>query len=950
MDISGEINVLAELERCGITYDWSGEEEVRTLCPFHEDDGKAHEPSCCVNVKTKVFKCHVAGCDAEGSILKYLARKFDCTQAVIVAELSKRYNFEQEKLVDTDVIEQWHDRIWKAGPLLAELRKRGITDDDIRERRLGESDGRITIPVANKSGYYVNVRKYLPGAPGRDKMRNLKGRGQPRWYPVDQLRFDTVMICGGEMKAIAAARQLNPHGVGAICGTSERRELEQDLLPDIKGKSIIVCMDVDRAGQVASNGIAAQVFRFAESVSILTLPLDRDKHPKGDINDFVVEGGDLYALLPEAVPWAPAYAATTDEEPTDVALIDAVHARQTGKRMRVRGIVTAVADAPYSVPREVRVMCDRSQKECALCPVYTSQSDLATIHPESPAILEMIDTSRVRLRDALMNGVGVPRTCRVVDFEPISYYNAEDARISPQLEITSRSADRLMQPAICVGDRLELNESYDLTGRMYPHPASQQATLLISGYKPTQDALSTYECTDLERLDMFQPKDWTPAGLQAKLDELYEDFENNVTRVWQRRDLHLIVDLAYHSPLFITFDDRTEKGWVEVLVVSDSSQGKSSVAVGPTGNGGLCKHYGLGEKVECKNASVAGLIGGLQQISGKWFVTWGALPTHDKRLVILEELKGASTEVIAKLTDMRSSGIAEIPKIERRRTRARCRIIAMSNPRSERDIATYNFGIEAVRELIGSPEDVRRFDLAHVMARGEVDASALNVLQRSRPHTPHVHTGDLCRSLVLWAWTREPQQALFDRECTSLVLDRATTLCNEFTDAIPLVDRGSTRLKLARLSASLAARTFSCDESRTKIVVRPCHVDYMYEFIKRIYGSPTMGYKDFTAACNIAVTLLDPEVIKKQVASLPYPRDFIKSILHTNNIEQQDVQDWCGWDRTEAAQLVSFLVRKHALIRHGRYYHKTPLFIQLLKELLEDKSLKDRPAFIKGEY
>ena len=498
-----------------------------------------------------------------------------------------------------------------------------------------------------------------------------------------------------------------------------------------------------------------------------------------------------------------------------------------------------------------------------------------------------------------------------------------------------------MQPAICIGEGLELNESYQLTGRVYPHPKTQQSTLLISKYEPAVDALSTYKCENLEELKAFQPDEWTVGGIRKKLNNVYEDFEANVTRIYQRRALHLAVDLAYHSPLFLSFDGRSVKGWVEVLILGDSSQGKSETAIN------LMNHYGLGVKVECKNASVAGLLGGCQQFGNRWFISWGIMPTHDKRLVIWEELKGASTEVIAKMTDMRSSGVAEIPKIERRRTHARTRIIALSNPRSNQQLSTYNFGVEAIHELVGGLEDVRRFDYCVLLSSNDIDAKVLNTLLSNRPQTEHIFTAESCRSLILWAWTREGGQVEIPAQP---VLEAATKLCDMFTEVIPLIDKGSMRFKLARLAASLAARTFSCSEDMQSIVVRPCHIQFIAELFEKTYSSDVFGYADFTEAVKITETLIDPEIIKSQLEATPHPTDLAKSLLHTNKIDLIDLQDWCGWERTEAQQLLSLLVRKHALLRHNRYYRKTATFIHLLKDMLSNNKLVDRPDHVKEEF
>jgi hypothetical protein len=574
--------------------------------------------------------------------------------------------------------------------------------------------------------------------------------------------------------------------------------------------------------------------------------------------------------------------------------------------------------------------------------VQAETASVVEIPPESQAILSMVGAKDTAQREAIMKAGGIPKRCRVVEFEPIEHYAAEDVRLSPRLEITNRATDRVMQPSICIGSGLELNETYTLIGKMHPHPNNQQATLVVSSYETSRDALSSYapEAEELEKLKAFRPAEWTLDGIEAKLNEIYEDLETNVTRIFQRRNIHLLIDLTYHSLLFLKFDNRTVKGWVESLIVGDSSQGKSETALN------LMNHYGLGEKVECKNASVAGLLGGLQQLAGKWFVTWGIIPTHDKRLVILEELKGASVDVIGKLTDMRSSGIAEIPKIEKRRTAARTRLIALSNPRSNMPISAYNFGVDVIPELIGGLEDVRRFDAFLIVAAGEIDGAKINEYTKARPQVAHNFYAELCRNLILWAWTRTAEQANFERESEILVLDEATKLCEEFTDRVPLVDRGSMRFKLARLAAALAVRTFSTSDDLQKVLVRRCHVEYICKFLRETYTAPAFGYDRYTAAVKMVSEIREPEVIANQLSQAPFPKDLIDQLLHTSEIEVQDVQDWCSWDRQNALELVSFLVRKRAFQREGRSYRKTPEFIKLLKKLLDSSELPDRPNFI----
>jgi len=948
------VSVLAELDRMGLEYESIGDSEIRILCPFHDDN----TPSCAVSLEKNVFMCQTAGCKKSGDILTLFAKVLNTTRRVVWEDLAKRYNLADVKVINPEAVERWHIAVWESKVHLRELHKRGISDAMIRKYRIGFDGSRVTIPVYNEHDQIVNVRCYLPGAPGSQKMRNKRGHGATRLYPLPQLSYDKLVVCGGEMKAIATAERINRYGYGAITATSSEGSWENHFNDLVKDKQIFVCFDVDKHGDTAADQICARLKKFASSIHKIELPLSIDQYPKGDVNDFFGQekktGSDFVELLESTKEWEIEKTFEVDENSPviKVSLADATKAEYTGLRIQVKANVAAIDTAPYVIPKTVKVSCDRSQDGCSMCPVFLEQPDpiddttTLKLHPESPAIVDMVAVPKNVQRDALIAGLKMP-PCKVVEFRPTEFYNVEDVRLSPQLEITSRAINDVLVPALCIGHGLETNESYVLTGRMYPHPKTQQAVLLVSEAEASQDMLSNYvpDPEDLEALSVFQPKDWTVDGISEKLNNLYDDLSANVTRIFKRHDLHLIIDLAYHSVLFFKFDDHLIKGWVECLITGDSSQGKSESILR------LMEHYDLGERIECKNATVAGLLGGLQQLGKRWFVTWGVIPKHDKRLVFMEEIKGTSTEVLGKLTDMRSSGIAEIPKIEKRRTHARTRLVMVSNPRSDRPLSMYNFGVDAVKELIGSPEDIRRFDAILLVSTQEINPDELNRLLQFRPEVSREHKSKQCHDLVVWAWTRNPDQIEIQEDAKKTLLEQATVLCKEFSETIPIVDRGSMRYKLARLSIALACRTHSHKDHET-VIVRKCHVDFIVQFLRRIYSSSVFGYKDYSQAIHLHETLIDPGLIKSNILQTPFPQDLIKQLLYTNDIELRDICDWCGWDRSEAMQLLSLFVRKHALSREKRSYRKTSQFIEFLKNLMNSDDVKvlSRPGFIQEEF
>lgn len=930
------INALAELERLGWDFLPDGEEEVKCRCPVHNDD----TPSVQLNVAKNVWNCKA--CKAKGDIVTFIAHALKVERGTVLVDLGTRYDLESEKTINPQTVDKFHEKIWEAGPLLQALYERGVTDAMIRKARIGFFKSRITIPVKNSHGEYVNVRRYLPGAPGYKKFKNTQGHGKPKIYQPEQLKHDVIWICGGELKALVAGWYLTKKGVGCIAASAGEGIWDSAWTASLKGKRVFICMDVDAAGQKAARDIGNAIFRGVLSVNIIDLPLDKKKHPKGDLNDYIgTEGArtaELVALMGSAREFVPTVIGPDDtlvtEDATKTTLADAVSPKFTGRRVEFEAVCVAMDDTPFLVPRQLQVTCDKAQNNCALCPILNMDQDpdtggvLVTIPAHSPGLLQMVNSPLRSQPEAIRDALGIP-PCKVVATSVRSHYKVMDVRLSPQLSIGSGRTVNIVQPALVVDKDLEMNAPYDMTAVIYPHPKNQQAIALVESATEAVDNLTSYapSRTELADLKIFRPKAWTLDALEEQIGKLYEDLEANVTGIFGRREIHSLIDLTFHSVITFRFGKRLHHGWVNSMVLGDSAQGKSETAIQ------LMRHYGLGERFDMKNATVAGLLGGLAQLGTRWFVSWGVIPTHDRRLVVLDEVKGAATDVLAKLTDMRSSGIAELGKIERRRAHARTRLVFVSNPRGRRTIGTFNFGIEALRDLIGNLEDVRRFDIACIVSNTQIDADFIVNVKRNRPVVPHVFTDELCRRLVLWGWTRQTDHIQFDEDAVEEVYDQTLLLCKEFSEALPLVDRGTASQKIARLAVALAVRTFSTTADPDEVLVRKCHVQWIARLIFRLYRDPVFGYLDFTKAQTKFSRIGDPKQIGIQILKTKYPRDLIENLLYAETIRVEDFEAWCDVELGDAQKLMSYLVRKRAIYRRGREFVKSPDFITLLKSL-----------------
>jgi hypothetical protein len=910
------------------------EDKLIVKCPFHGDS----TASGAIFHNSGNFNC--LGCSKASNLYRFIAACVSSTPNTIYFQVQQKYPTKDTKTIPASNVERFHNAIWKDENLLKNLRDRGINDKTIREFKLGCNQGRIVIPIRNEQGYFVNLRHHKPGALEK-KVINQRTFGKPiRWFPVDQLAYDEILVTGGELKVLCALQQLNEHGIGAITGTWGEGQWTKDILFKLKDVIVYVCMDVDKSGQDAAERMCIDLQGIALKIYKVVLPLDKEKFPKGDINDFK---GNLKSLLDETEEWKHQIIEeySTDEKPIQTTLTESTHADYANKRLSLRAVVSAVEEAPFSIPKIIDIVCDRDSKYCSICSIpmkCSPNSQLLTIEKENPALLKMVGVSDKEQHRVFQETFKIPKLCPKVSFDPKAFHNIEHVCLSSEPDLKSRNGERSMQSAYCVGDGITLNECYSLTGRMFPHPKSQQATLLLSDYATTEDALSTYELTDLERLKIFQPERWTKEGIQHQLDKIYFDLEANVTRIFKRRELHLAYDLAYHSPLFLQFDGLEEKGWVQVLVVGYSSQGKSDVAEF------MMNHYGLGEKVDCDGATAAGLIGGVAKFGERHFITWGVLPQNDRRLVFLEELKGATTEVISKMKETRSSGWASLTKIEKRRTHARTRLVCMSNPRGKTSISAYNYGINAVLELIGSPEDVRRFDMVVILDRNEVN---IEDLQNNRPRAKVTYTSELCRDLVLFCWTCK--KVRFEDE--QRVFQAAAKLCKKFTDEIPIVDRGSMRFKIAKLSAALAGRTFSIEGEDT-ILVRVCHIEYIEKFLTAQYSKPGFGYAEYSKAMFEAEILSDSNKVKNYILTeTKDPKVLVNALLQEELVDVFFIQDLLAYDPDTARRLISYLLVHRGLKREGRFYRKTTGLTQLLKDMENNGDFTiELPEHLKGKY
>lgn len=956
--------------------------DVRLNCCFHKDRlGREDDTeSLSVNVTkdgTGMFRCF--GCDVSGNLISFYKeyRKVhginikgarvqgDTDLRTIARELIQLFEldsdtFERSIIDDEKLTKYQHDLYHeKDGKKLLNFIQdaRCITEKVIRDYKLGFSEhGRLAIPIFDIDDEIVNVRYWLPEY-ARDskqdksnKIFGIPGANRPKLYPYKQIRNNDIIICEGEMDALV----LIGLGFNAITTTGGVEGFSKQWIPLFEGKNITLILDNDPAGQAGMDSLLLTLYPVAKSVRQLALG-----EAGQDVTDWVKAcGKDAGQVLRETLRNTPLFY-IQDEQDKKYDLVNihsAANAERINKNIALTALVAGKEEQIYAVPKQVQVTCTSSKpKNCPGCPrlMYDRDTRETEIEPDNPAILDIL-SSRGALETVLKKIMNI--NCKTCQFEAHDYQNVEVLHLIPSTDRNNtESYEYTNRVAFKVGneDRIRMNDKYKFFGKTVLDP-DNRVTHLFHKYE-VQDKLSkNLKSDDLVTIDGVEAKvSHHLAKFQVgkdqevgeKLSEIYEDLEQHVTRIIQRRDVLQAYDLVWHSPLSFVFGSRVhDRGWMSCLVIGDTQCGKSETLYT------LKDHYRLGEVYSGENITRAGIIGAYTEIPGRRGTQFriGIAPLNDGGLIGIDEAGGMSEEQFDELTMLRSTGEAISTKYgQHNRFPARVRMILASNPRKGKPMHYYTHGCQAVKELIGGDADIARFDIFVAVGSNEVKLSDINT--NVPITTTQVYTSDLCNLLVQWVWTRKPSDYVFTEDAQQMVFDVANEMSQQYDQSIPLVTHGSHRWTIARVSAAIAGRLYSSPDG-SKVLVKTDHVEAAAAFLYQTYNKPLMGYGAYSARKRMEETVKDDAAVLELCNLMPYnlfdaitvglSRFTVKELDTDTNLGDHTIKDY-------VAKLRALRAIKHS----GGYYYCTEGF----KRLLDQSGFKHEDAdefldnFLHGE-
>jgi hypothetical protein len=309
--------------------------------------------------------------------------------------------------------------------------------------------------------------------------------------------------------------------------------------------------------------------------------------------------------------------------------------------------------------------------------------------------------------------------------------------------------------------------------------------------------------------DISPPTRPTSEQIKVHLHKRAGFLAAEVTKNYGREQLHTLVDLLYHSVLWMRVDGHKRRGWLDVAVMGDTGSGKSSTAQR------IAHWLGLGGIYTCAdNVSRAGLTMGAVRAngSGGYRQRPGLFPRNHGKLIMLDEFHimveegGMDSSPIMHLQAARDMGIVEGVKVYgTRRLDAAVRLMTISNWLYGK-IGSFKFPCEHFGMLYGRPEMLRRLDVGLTI---EGEPTSMEVPTWIDPTKDSRWNREAWRTLVLRAWAIAEEDVIIETDA----LTYAQTVCEVwkelYSEDLALFTYAEKPLSLLRVAAAASCACLS---------------------------------------------------------------------------------------------------------------------------------------------
>ena len=926
---------------------------VTALCPFHEDK----DPSFAFNRNSGQWCCF-AGC-GKGSAFDYLMQTSGLSFKDVLLDLGDRLGVprpqpEKPPLppIREALIKQWSANLWANEEVCRWLReKRGLADATLKKYEIGwdPKRQRNTIPIRDERGNAVNVRLY--NAKKDPKIINYtEGRhkyGSPaRLYGLDELvkyQGKQVILCEGEWDRLI----LQQEGFMAVTGTHGAGVFRPEWCAHFRDKDVVILYDCDREGQAAVRNIVLRALKIAgaSSVKNVVLPLRGDKDDK-DVTDYFHKRGLTAADLQKLIDETPPHSYEAEDRPEEVLHLESFteieRKELIDKKVRCEITVCGETSEAFHAVEEFRItFCPRMQKGgCFEC---RGAMEPAVIPKSAQEYIGSCMSTNVQLKAMLREyackygqkpSIEILRRTTVKEFFCHQKVNritqTRDERGNVVQVIDGKQQELLEKRVYYLSSEHPKPGNYLATGWVKSHPKTQQVTFLIESLEPLEDDFESFRVEEnLQHLRAFQSVSWA---------EMLEDLTDNVTRVYEREEILVAILLTYCSPRWVPFNGEIIRGWLVTVIIGDSGSGKTQT------HQRIAEFINVGDCFSGLTGSRTGLAYALVEHKQKgWQVRVGRYPANSRKILTVDEAQHLPDWDLRTISKAMEEGFLQIDRVQSKGYESQTRLIMIANPKKDLVMDSFSFGCESLTTIL-PPTIIRRTDIAVFANSGDLkDLSFIN--RRRAAGNRRRITPEMLRAVVYWVWNLRPEQILFTAEAEDCCLKRAQELSALYGYAVdvPLITLSDCRNNLARVAAAFAALRVSADESFSRLIIQPKHVQMAAEFLSRLYSHENCALDDYSRITRYGSQLLDYEDIEKaflkkweqEKHAEGEDKGFFSRLiflLHiTRVIRREDLAEQAGCSVETVKRAVRLLKRFNLLDTTRDGYVKKPKFNKFLR-------------------
>ena len=895
---------------------------IRMCCPFihtkkvfdentweeKEVEYYEKEPSSSINLEMRAFHCFT--CDRSYNELDFAMTITGRDKESIIRE----YTTKEELKNDTiNWSETQHKALLNSKDTLNKLYNLKVNDETINELKLGYIMNCLATPVF-KNNELVNIARYninkIPGKPKNEYNKNAN-TGDVTPFDVWKNDFRDTVICEGEKDMIVARSQ----GFNAITLSGGAQvKLQQDYLKYFKDRKVFICYDNDDVGKQGA------IKRYKELKDICDVYItDISKvcvDNKEDVTDFFVKydknSKDFELILKQSTKPSEEELkkVTNKNDPKSIKIEESIKNSYFRKYLKSTLQIVATCTETYAVPEyAIFTPKEASDSDFSTCQWYLSSSH--------ESFLELIEgTVKTRdIADLIANMLGLGK--KWASAYKVNMGTLQSIYKVSVTDVALENDDKASEFTIDLYSKvpLDIGSIYEITYKIYPHPKLGRKIIAIAS--DVQETNYEFDTTNPEyqkSLDIFK----NDGVIENKINQLYESAKCHIAP-YLNKDIWFMMDLVFNSPLDIIYKNKI-RGALDVFVLGDTRTGKSETSKA------LKQLYDFGEVVPLKTATVASLIGGTDDKIKK--TKLGVIPRHHKELIVMEEFSGAPMDFIKTLTEIRSSNMVKIYRVAGDiQAPCKIRMITISNPISENGqlmtLSSYPNGVEPINELIKSPEDIARYDAFILFPRVENLSNPFGTKVNDNLKIDQKHYQVKSK----WIKSLESENVVINDQVGSYIFEKGIELNNIFECSFTVFG-SETDKKIARMSAALACMLCSTDDYKTIRVTKE-HVDYIVEFIKRVYDNNVFRLREFANEEKSYSEIVDADT--KELEKI-YPKNvtFIDFLSNTSKVNRNELMTVSGLGKDDFSKIFNLLVSRK--------------FIKLSKDLVSP-TLKFRKTY-----